>query len=99
MYAEVKAGKATLWVAVVEGVICGAVITNIVAYPQCSFLNMAFCGGDAVKKWKDPMLQLLQRFAREHGCQGIESSGRPGWAKVFKDNGYKANWVTYELPI
>jgi hypothetical protein len=88
-----------LWVAFEEKVFKGAVVTNIITYPQRKLLAMQFCGGIDLKEWKDPMLQLLQKFAKDLGCDGIESVGRPGWGKVFENDGYKAIWVTYELPI
>jgi hypothetical protein len=45
------------------------------------------------------MLELLQRFAKDHGCSVIESYGRPGWEKVFKNDGYKEVFKFYELPV
>jgi hypothetical protein len=99
IYDMVKGGDYDLWVAYEEGTFKGAVVTNIITYPQKKILCMQFCGGEQLKLWKDQMLGLLQRFARDSGCEGIESTGRPGWAKVFKNDGYKATWITYELPI
>ena len=60
---------------------------------------MHFTGGVQLKKWKNEMLQILQRFAKDHGCKVIESFGRPGWEKVFKNDGYKSRFVFYELPV
>lgn len=77
----------------------GLVVTNIVTYPKRKLLAMQFCGGEDLKLWKEPMLEILKKFGTEMGCDGIESTGRPGWAKVFKNDGYKATWVTYELPF
>ena len=99
IYDLVKDGEYQLWVAYDEGVFKGAVVTNVVVYPQRKLLGMQFCGGEELDAWKPQMLALLKRFARDSGCEAIESTGRPGWAKVFKNDGYKATWVTYELPI
>jgi hypothetical protein len=88
-----------MWVAMEGSEFKGLVITNIVNYPKRKLLAMQFCGGVDLKLWKEPMLALLKRFGSEMGCDGIESTGRPGWAKVFKNDGYKATWVTYELPF
>ena len=100
IYDMVVEGDYQLWVAFnSDEVFKGAVVTNIMNYPQKKILCMQFCGGEQLKLWKDPMLALLKRFARDSGCEGIESTGRPGWAKVFQNDGYKATWVTYELPI
>lgn len=87
-----------LWVAFDDAVIKGAVVTNIVAYPRRKVLCMQFCGGVELAQWKDPMLQILQSFAFDAGCDGIEATARPGWAKIFKNDGYKPSWQTFELP-
>ena len=60
---------------------------------------MQFCGGEDLKEWKDPMLALLRKYAKDMGCEGIESTARRGWAKVFENDGYKPHWVTFELPL
>jgi hypothetical protein len=99
IYDLVKEGDYQLWVAYDEGIFKGAVVTNVMNYPQKKVLCMQFCGGEQLKLWKEPMLDILKRFARDSGCEGIESTGRPGWAKVFQNDGYRATWVTYELPI
>jgi hypothetical protein len=88
-----------LWVAFEDDKIKGAVVTNFVTYPKRKMLCMSFCGGVDLKDWKDPMLALLQRYARDTGCDGIEATARRGWAKVFQLDGYESNWVTFELPV
>ena len=60
---------------------------------------MQFCGGEDLISWKDPMLALLRRFAKDVGCDGIESTARPGWAKIFQNDGFAAHWITFELPL
>ena len=77
----------------------GLVVTNIAIYPKRKLLAMQFCGGRDLEQWKEPMLKLLKHFARDTGCDGIESTGRVGWAKIFKNDGYQQIWMTYELPI
>lgn len=89
----------TLWIAFnIEG-IKGAVVTHFSDYPRKRMLCMEFCGGIEVDTWQKPMLELLQRWAKENNCDGIESTGRMGWSKVFKSDGYKPLWQTYELPL
>jgi hypothetical protein len=62
-------------------------------------LDMVFCAGDEGMEWKTPMLKMLQHWAHDNDCERIESSGRIGWSKIFKDDGYKALWQVYELPV
>jgi len=88
-----------LWIAYDEGEVYGAVVTEIIVYPRMTTLMMHFTGGKKLPRWKQPMLTLLQRFAKDQGCNVIESYGRPGWEKVFKNDGYKEVFKFYELPV
>lgn len=88
-----------LWVAFDKKGIKGAVVTNMVIYPKRKLLCMSFCGGHDLKEWKTPMLSLLQKYAKDMGCDGIEATARAGWAKIFTNDGYKQHWVTFELPV
>lgn len=99
IYDSVVENDYQMWVAMDDGEFKGLVVTNVINYPKRKLLAMQFCGGVDLKLWKTPMLELLQKFGSEMGCDGIESTGRPGWAKVFKNDGYEARWVIYELPI
>lgn len=90
-----------LWVAFDPDtqVITGITITSIKQYPRKRCLDMVFCAGDEGMEWKAPMLSILRRWATDNHCDIIESSGRLGWSKIFRDDGYKALWQVYELPI
>ncbi len=77
----------------------GAVVTRFLQYPRKKYLDLVFLGGDDGFSWKDPMLKMLQHWAYDNECDGIESAGRLGWSRVFKEDGYKALWQTYELPV
>lgn len=88
-----------LWVAYEGNNFHGAVVTNISDYPNRKILCMGFCGGEDFGAWKDQIIDILKRFARDMGCDAIEASGRPGWSKVLKDKGYSPKWVTFEIPI
>ena len=89
----------SLWIAFNVRGLKGAVVTAFKQYPKKKYLDLVFIGGDEGLEWKDPMLTLLQHWAYDNQCDGIESSGRLGWSKIFKDDGYKPLWQTYELPV
>lgn len=88
-----------LWMAFDGEDIKGVVVTNFVQYPRMRCLAMQFTAGEDLKDWKAPMLALLQRWARDNNCDKIESSGRPGWPRVLRDDGAEVLWHTYELPV
>jgi hypothetical protein len=95
----IEEGDHQLWVAFEGKKFYAAVVTNITNYPKKRFLSLAFCGGKELKLWKDPMLALLRRFARDMGCEAIEATARTGWERVFKHDGFEKHWVTFELPV
>jgi hypothetical protein len=82
-----------------EIIIIAAVVTRIDTYPNKRYVSMAFCGGIDLNIWKDAMLATLRRFAQDNHCDGIEATARPGWAKIFKNDGHKPLWSTFELPL
>ena len=88
-----------LWVAFDDQHTYGFVVTEIFKYPQITTLIMHFTAGKELPKWKDAMLKELRDFGKEHNCLTIESYGRRGWAKVFKNDGYKEQFTFYELPL
>jgi len=87
-----------LWIAFDEEGVKGAVVTKFALYPRRKYLDMVFTGGERLAEWKDPMLKMLQAWAYDSGCDGIESTARPGWAKIFKNDGHMPLWQTFELP-
>ena len=100
IYDSITQYDSDLWIAFEdEGKIIGAVVTRFIDYPRKRFLSMDFTGGVQLKKWKQKMLELLQKWAYDNYCEGIESSGRPGWSKIFSEDGHKLRFHTYELPV
>ena len=95
-----RQGEQQLWIAFEDkDNFYGAVVTEVYQYPQMRALIMHFTGGKQLPKWKKPMLKILQQFAADNECDAIESYGRPGWAKVFKKDGYEQRFIFYELPV
>jgi hypothetical protein len=89
-----------LWIAFEEGPkYYGAVVTGFSEYPNKRVLTMQFCGGEQISEWKDPMLALLRRWAKDTKCDAIEFTGRKGWVKLFANDGNRVHWVTCELPL
>lgn len=95
----IMTGDAHLWVAFGGDELKGITVTRFWEYPRKKCLDMVFIAGDEGFSWKDDMLKMLQHWAYDNGCEVIESSGRPGFARAFKDDGYKLLWQVYELPV
>ena len=95
---RVENGEFLLWIAFDGERIKGCVITDMMQYPRKKFLGCPFVTGDEFASWKQPMFEMLQKFARDNDCEGLEATARLGWSRVFKDDGYEAMWQTFQLP-
>lgn len=95
----IDAGTHTLWVAFDKNKIFGVVVTAFSMYPRKKYLHLVLCAGEEGERWKEPMLAIMRRWAVDNGCDGIEGSGRLGWARFFSSEGAKVLWQTFELPV
>lgn len=93
-------GQMQLWVVFSpEGSkIYGHVITEVKQYPSKTLLVIQYCAGEPnhMQYCEDKMYDLLERFARDAKCAGIELIGRFGWTKHVKKYGYEPQSVMYQ---
>ncbi len=95
----IETGRYDLWVAYAEGEILGAEVTTIVEYPRKRALCSLFTGGKRLREWREPMMDLLIRFARDAGCQAIEGQGRASWVKLLEPYGVREMAVLFERDV
>ena len=96
---ELLTKQQQLWIAFEGTNLFGFVVTEVITYPKMKTLIMHFTAGKELPRWKDVMLFELRNFSKLNNCKIIESYGRKGWAKVFKQDGYKTKFIFYELPV
>ena len=87
-----------LWIAY-DDKIYGAVITEVLTYPQMKTLIMHFTGGVEFAKWHNEIISVLRSFAKDNNCKTIEAFGRKGWKRIFKNDGFSSNFMFFELTI
>lgn len=86
-----------LFVAFDDERIYGAVVTQVMSYPRMRVLNIAFCGGEFIERWIDPMLDMIRLLAYENDCVKWEvSCGRKGWRDLLGNRGFSQNSMWYE---
>jgi len=74
-----------LFVGVREGVLIGAMVTEILTYQNGEKgLHVAFLGGSGMKEWIR-FLAGVERWALEMGCSEICFEGRHGWQRITRD--------------
>jgi hypothetical protein len=75
-----------------------AVITEIWQYPQARFLHIPWAGGD-LDELREMVKRLLRPYAYLMGCSRITITGRRGWERALKPDGWQADMVCLGLPI
>ncbi len=89
-----------LWIAADDArTIQGVEVTQIIDYPSKRVLSSLFTGGLRVREWRDPLMQILIRWARDNGCEAIEGCGRAGWVKMLQPFGVKTGLVQFEMEV
>ena len=92
-----------LWVAFSTSKMHGAVITCEHNYPGKKALHVMFLGGVDAPKWKADMMTTLKGWAKDSGCDVVEGmvplEHADAWKRVYKDDGFRPLWQTYELTV
>jgi len=83
-----------LWVAVVDGKLEAAFLTQIVIFPRRKVFDILIVGGDKLGDWVAPSWGTFKDYAKSHECDGIRGFGREGWTRVLEERGieYSAIW-------
>ena len=81
-----------LWTSEREGFIEAALVTAM-AEDYCLLLCV---GGGNLGHWKDH-LQVIERWAKDHGVNGVRIYGRRAWLRALP--GFREKWVVMEKAI
>jgi hypothetical protein len=86
-----------LWVvAGDDGKIIGFCSSAIVDYDDVKLLQVRMLAGDFFSEWIDELHELLEKFAKENNCDGLELIGRRGWVRKLERFGWREAFVTVE---
>lgn len=85
-----------LWVAVADGKIKAAMLTQIFEMRSGKICKALECGGEDLYSWL-PLRTGIEEFAKREGCVRVIVEGRPGWSRLLPD--YKMIGVTLEKRI
>jgi len=96
---EILEGRMLLWIAFEGEEVIGVAVSYFIDYPRKKVLAVPFMAGEDFVRWGDSLLKLLRKWAFDNGCGTLEACARPGWARVFKDEGYKRLWEWCEVPV
>lgn len=84
---QIAADKFSPWIVLDDdGSAVAAGVTKIDLIGTEKHLTIMYCGGGGVP-WRD-MIAEVEEHAREEGCASVRIEGRPGWARMLRENGY-----------
>lgn len=89
-----------LWVLIDGPTVIGALVTQILDFPNVKACRYVTMGGDVHGDF-EAVTDLIEEWALSHGCQRMEIVGRPGWARALKDFGYHQaySYVTKQIEV
>ncbi|QBX32597.1 MAG: hypothetical protein GOVbin2604_49 [Gammaproteobacteria virus GOV_bin_2604] len=100
LFEECMAGTSSLWIVYEQEKfpeLLGCGITQINHYPTgLKMLNIDHVAGVHQEKWTKGALDVLERFAKDVNCDGIESLGRPGFWSWIKNDNWSRMAVAYQ---
>ena len=88
IYNLIRDQKMQLW-GLHDGALKAVMVTEIVCYPRLKRLRVVLIGGHEMDKWLPVVMESLDRFKEQTGCDGIELLGRRGWVKQLAEYGYQ----------
>lgn len=100
VYDRLVTGDWHLWVVFEEsGKLVASITSSFTWYPQGKWLSGQFLGGDRLDEWRDLFCDTFDRFAKDTECRAIEFTGRPGWGRRLKSNGYRELFRVYQRDL
>lgn len=76
------AGKAKLWISWDGEAVEAAIVTDMIQYPRIKELRIWLVGGRNLRAWATEARDMLEAYARAHGCGVIVGGMRRGWIRI-----------------
>lgn len=91
---KIVSGNMQLWAAYNEDkdTVDGVAITEIAVYPQRKICRFLCATGENLIEWIN-LIEGMEEWAIEMGCDGFQAECRPGWEKLLKGFGYSKSHV------
>ena len=100
IYGLSQMGRYQLWIAFDDDrQIMGCEVTTVTNYPSKRVLTSLFTGGNDIRSWRNQMIDVITKFAKDQDCEAIEGHGREGWIKLLEPYGVKRGLTMFEKDI
>tara|TARA_R100001369_G_scaffold27106_3_gene48901 strand:+ start:426 stop:896 length:471 start_codon:yes stop_codon:yes gene_type:complete len=99
VFYECLNSQSSLWIIFDTGNmnITGCLITQINKYPTGKkMLNIDHIGGKNMKNWINRGIEVMEKWAKDNKCNGLEGVGRQGFWNWVKDKNWKKTAIFVE---
>ena len=99
IFSECLNNQSSLWIIFDTGNmnIVGCAITQISDYPSGKrMLNLDHVAGNKMGDWIDRGLEVMEKWAKDNKCSGIEGVGREGFWNWVKDRNWEKTAIFVE---
>ena len=99
VFYECLNSQSSLWIIFDTGNmnITGCLITQINKYPTGKkMLNIDHIGGKNMKNWINRGIEVMEKWAKDNKCNGLEGVGRQGFWNWIKDKNWKKTAMLVE---
>jgi|TARA_R100000084_G_scaffold21006_1_gene7120 hypothetical protein len=94
IYEKLKDAHMQLWIVFnQEKEIHSVITTEIATYPRKTTCRIVTCGGSQLDDWVEELFDILEEWAKEHGCVAMETCCRKGFIKKLDKYGYKHTYT------
>lgn len=84
---QLRDSEMQLWVVHDDVVPMAAVVTQIITTRKKKICTVVYTGGKGMEHWLN-LLDWIEDWAWQNGCDAIEGNGRLGWLKILGKRGY-----------
>ena len=86
-------GYMHLWLSVEDTEITMVMVTQIIEYPRRKTLRIIAIAGENFKETHSQFNDMIESFAIQAGCSGLELWGRKGWKKMLPY--WESNYIVF----
>jgi len=87
VYIDIKSDNAELWIFNDDNRIYGIVVATFTYARGFPIYELYVTAGDEIERWAN-QISIIEERARELGAKRLDISGRRGWLRMYRDNGF-----------
>lgn len=99
LYSDIVGERKRLWVVAEGDKVRGFGVTHVYDDELRRVMAIEYAGGKDVAGQYSIVVEKLEEYAKDMGCQTVEIYGRRGWERALKNDGYAEKAIVLEKDI